>query len=70
MNQVIALGAALLAADQTWQVTDHHHWPVWVFWLLIFVMLGVSVLNTALRMSHDPRAAGSGAPRAGDALAP
>ena len=66
----MALGAALLAADQTWQVTDRHHWPVWVFWLLIFVMLGVSVLNTALRMSHDQRAAGSGAPRAGDASAP
>jgi cell division protein FtsW (lipid II flippase) len=55
----VALGAALLAVDQTWQVIDRHHWPVWLFWLLIIVMAGVSVLNTAARMSHDARTATS-----------
>jgi hypothetical protein len=49
----VAAGAALLAAEQTWRVTEHHHWPVWLFWLLAGAMLGASVLNTALRMSHD-----------------
>ena len=65
----VALGAALLAADQTWQVIDHHHWPAWLFWLLIIIMLGVSVLNTALRMSHDERSARSTAERADQAPA-
>jgi hypothetical protein len=56
----VALGAALLAAGQTWQVIGHYHWPAWLFWLLIIVMLGVAVLNTALRMSRDERTARSG----------
>jgi hypothetical protein len=59
----VALGAALLAAEQTWQVIDRQHWPTWLFWILIIVMLGVSVLNTALQMMRG-RAARSAAPRA------
>jgi hypothetical protein len=61
----VALGAALLAAEQSWQVVDRQHWPGWLFWILIIVMLGVSVLNTAFRMIHG-RAAGPIARRAGD----
>ena len=49
----MAIGATLLAIDQTWQVIERYHWPVWLFWVLIVVMLGLSVLNTALRMNHD-----------------
>jgi hypothetical protein len=60
----VALGAALLAAEQTWQVIERQHWPTWLFWILIIVMLGASVLNTALRMTHDGRGAGSAAQRA------
>jgi len=48
----VAFGAALLAVEQTWQVIVRQHWPAWLFWLLIIVMLGVSVLNTALRMNR------------------
>jgi hypothetical protein len=48
----VALGAALLAAEQTWQVINRQHWPAWLFWILIIVMLSVSVLNTALRMTR------------------
>jgi hypothetical protein len=59
----VALGAALLAAEQTWQVITRQHWPAWLFWILIIVMLGVSVLNTTLRMARG-RAAGSAALRA------
>jgi hypothetical protein len=59
----VALGAALLAAEQTWQVIDRQHWPGWLFWILIIVMLGVSVLNTALRMTRG-RPAGPAAQRA------
>jgi hypothetical protein len=49
----VAIGAALLAAEQTWEVIERHHWPGWLFWLLLVVMLGASVLNTAVRMIHD-----------------
>jgi hypothetical protein len=65
----VAAGAALLAAEQTWQVTEHHHWPVWLFWLLAVAMLGASVLNTALRMSHDGPTAPPG-PRPAEDSAP
>jgi hypothetical protein len=49
----VATGATLLAADQTWRLTERSEWPSWVFWLLVVVMLAGSVLNTALRMSRD-----------------
>lgn len=60
----MALGGALLAAEQTWQVVDRYRWPTWLFWVLIVVMLGGSVLNTALQMIHDGRTTGSGAQQA------
>jgi len=49
----VSLGASLLAAEQTWGITERYEWPVWLFWLLFIVMGGLSVLNTALRMSRD-----------------
>jgi hypothetical protein len=49
----VAAGAALLAAGETWQVTEHYRWPVWSFWLLIVAMLTAAVLNTAVRMISD-----------------
>ena len=60
----VAVGATLLAAEQTWQVIDRHRWPVWLFWLLIIVMLGVSILNTAVRMIRSEQVAGSGGQQA------
>jgi hypothetical protein len=60
----VAAGAALLAAEQTWQVIERHHWQGWLFWPLVAVLLGGCVLNTALRMIRDDRAAGSGEQRA------
>jgi hypothetical protein len=57
----VAVGAFLLAVEQTWQVIERYRWPVWLFWLLIVVMLGACVLNTALRMIHDAREEGPGA---------
>lgn len=62
----MAIGAALLAAEQTWQVIGRQHWPTWLFWPLVIVMLGASVLNTALRMIHDGRAAAPAAHQAED----
>lgn len=65
----VAIGATLLAAEQTWEVVEHYHWPAWLFWLLVVLMLGVSVLNTSLRMIRDQRVTGSGSQRADEDLA-
>jgi hypothetical protein len=51
----VAAGALLLAAGETWQIVEHHRWPVWLFWFLVAVMLAVAVLNTAVRMINDER---------------
>src|ERR1700761_3199357 len=51
----VALGGTLLAAGETWDITKHYEWPVWVFWLLIVVMLTFAVLNTAVRMAGNQR---------------
>jgi hypothetical protein len=43
----------VLAAGESWQVTRHYDCSVWVFWLLMVVMLGSRLLNTAVRMISD-----------------
>jgi hypothetical protein len=42
------------------EATEHHDWPVWLFWVLVVVMLAAvmlaaAMLNTAARMSGDQR---------------
>ncbi len=57
-----ALALTLLAAGETWQIIEHHRWPVWLFCLLIVVMLGVAALNTAVRLisgDHTRRPVGA-----------
>jgi hypothetical protein len=61
----VAIGATLIAAEQTWQIVEHYEWPTWLFWLGVVVMIGVCVLNTALRMIHDHRSDPSAAEQAG-----
>jgi hypothetical protein len=56
----VAAGAFLLAAEQSWDLTEKDRWPDWLFWILIVVMLGAAVLNTALRMSREEQAAEAG----------
>jgi hypothetical protein len=46
----VAMGGLLLAAGETWDITEHYRWPVWLFWVLIAVMLALALLNTAVRM--------------------
>ena len=61
----VAFGAGLLGVEQTWQVTEREHWPIWVFALLVVLMLGACLLNTTLRMIQDERAtAAAGAQQA------
>jgi hypothetical protein len=49
----VAGGATLLAAGETWQVTERNHWPVWMFWLLLVVMAIAALFNTAIQMHGD-----------------
>jgi hypothetical protein len=56
----VAVGASLLAAEQSWNLITKYHWPGWLFWVLIAAMLGIAVLNTALRMSRDAQPRGAG----------
>lgn len=51
----VAVGGFLLAAGETWSITEHYRWPVWLFWVLIVVMLAGSVLNTAGQMIRAQR---------------
>jgi hypothetical protein len=51
----VAAGGTLLATGETWQLIEHHDWPVWLFWVLVVVMLAAAMLNTAARMSGDQR---------------
>jgi hypothetical protein len=63
----VALGGFLLAAGESWEVTEHYDWPVWVFWVLLVVMLVACLLNTAVRMirDHHARQTGTAEPAAG-----
>jgi hypothetical protein len=63
----VAGGATLLAADQTWRLTERYDWPAWVFWLLMAGVLGLCVLNTAVRMIRHEQVNRLGAEPAGDA---
>ena len=58
----VAFGAALLAAEQTWQVAEREHWPAWVFWVLVVAALALCVLNTAVRMNRDRHSAEADVP--------
>jgi uncharacterized membrane protein YdfJ with MMPL/SSD domain len=49
----LAAGATLLGAGETWQIVQHHRWPVWLFWLLVAVMLAAAVLNTAVQVNSN-----------------
>jgi hypothetical protein len=66
----VAGGATLLAADQTWRVSQHYGWPTWLFWLFAAAMLGASVLNTAVRMIREEHANESAYQPAEDAASP
>jgi len=52
---IVACGATLLAADETWQLAEHEHWPDWVFWVLAAGTLVLSIGNTTAHMIYDAR---------------
>jgi hypothetical protein len=46
----VAGGALLIAAKETWELTEHLHWPIAIFWVLMVVMAIAAILNMAIRM--------------------
>ena len=52
----VAAGATLLAAGETWQITEHYGWPVWLFWVLTVAVLAAVVLNTTIQRIRDEHA--------------
>jgi hypothetical protein len=51
----VAGGALLIAAKETWELTEHQHWPIWLFWALMVLMAIASIVNTAVRMIRSER---------------
>jgi hypothetical protein len=51
----VAGGALLIAAKETWELVEHHHWPVWVFAALMVAAAVASIANTAVRMIRAER---------------
>ncbi len=57
---MVASGALLIAAKETWVLVEHYEWAVWVFWVLSVVMATLGALYTATRMSRSHRLAREG----------
>lgn len=50
---LVALGASLIAVEETWGLVETYGWGTWVFWALLAAMLAASagVMATRLRGS-------------------
>ena len=44
---VVAAGASLLAAKETWELAEHQEWPVWLFVVVVSALVALTVLNAA-----------------------
>ena len=49
----VAAGAFLIALKETWELVEGHHWPTWVFWVLVVLMAGLAAANTAVRINRS-----------------
>lgn len=52
---LVAAGASLIAAKETWELVETYEWPEWSFWALLAAMLvlGVLVIVERVRRSDD-----------------
>lgn len=48
----VAMGAALIAVKETWELHEAYEWPEWTFAALIVAMLAFCVGTTRLRYQH------------------
>ena len=47
---VVAMGAALIAAKETYELVENYEWPSWVFWPMAILMAALSAAHTVVRL--------------------
>ena len=64
---LVAVGGVCIATKETYELAHHEEWPAAVFWILVVVMAGASIVHTALRQRHRELPSDYGAsPRTAD----
>jgi cytochrome bd-type quinol oxidase subunit 2 len=46
---LVAAGASLIAAKETWELHEQYHWAEWTFWALVVLMLLICAARVAFR---------------------
>jgi hypothetical protein len=49
----VGLGGLLIATKETWELAEHHEWPVSVFWILVVAMIALASANATLRLARS-----------------
>lgn len=49
----VGLGGFLIATKETWELVEHHEWPVWAFWVLVAAMLTLASANATHRLARS-----------------
>lgn len=52
---IVALGAACIAAKETWEIVELLEWPSWSFIVLLVAACAAAVIYAPLRRQHDQR---------------
>lgn len=55
----VAGGAFFIAIKETWELVEHDHWPLAIFWVLLVVMLILCTANTTVRVRRTHRLLGT-----------
>lgn len=51
---LVAAGAFLIAAGETWDLHEQYHWQAWTFWALMVLMLILCAARVSLRVRRRP----------------
>jgi hypothetical protein len=49
---LVAAGAILIAAKETWELVEHYEWPTAIFWVLAAFMALLSAAFTSIRLTR------------------
>jgi hypothetical protein len=52
---LVALGAACLATDETWELTEHYDWPAWSAVAIVAMLGALAVVNAVVNTSPASR---------------
>ena len=58
---LVGLGAFLIALKETYELTEHHEWPIGVYWALVVVMLvaALGIIGVSARREQQMRSPGA-----------